>query len=166
MKRVAVGMVLMLAAVLVSPVMAAGEERYGYITVKEITIRLENEDAVVTMNYTIDGGIAFLVFLLGKADLRQKTLDILRFNDTRVQYIDLERVEVRANNVSENYGLGSYWFPAHRFGVAVPSLTVITPQDVRHYANISEFSDGFGYFADREQARSSPGQNDIQTFLP
>ncbi len=147
MKWVAVGVVLMLAAALVAPAVAVGEERYGYITVKDVTIRLENENAVVTMNYTIDGGIAFLVFLLGKADLRQKTLDILNFNDTRVQYLDLERAEVRVNNVSDNYGQGSYWFPAHRFGVVVPSLTIITPQDVRRYENISEFPDGLGYFA-------------------
>jgi len=147
MKWVAVGVMLMLVAALVAPAIAAGEERYGYITVKDVTIRLENEDAVVTMNYTIDNGIAFLVFLLGKSDLKQKTLDILNFNDTRVQHLDLERIEVRVNNVSDNYGQGSYWFPAHRFGVVVPSLTIITPQDTRHYENISEFPDGFGFFS-------------------
>lgn len=146
MKWVMVGLVLMLVSALVVPALAADEGRYSYITVKDVTVRLEKADAVVTMNYTIDGGIGFLVLLLGKSDLKQKSLDILNFNDTRVQRLDLERIEVRVNNVSDDYGQGSYWFPAHRFGVVVPSLTVITPQNVNHYENVREFPDGLGYF--------------------
>lgn len=147
MKRLAVGMVLMLVALLVAPAAAAGEERYSYITVKDVTVRLDKADAVVTMNYTIDDGIGFLVLLLGKSDLRQKALEILNFNNATVQYLDLERIEVRVKDASNDYGQGSYWFPAHRFGVVVPSLTIITPQDVKHYEDVSEFPDGLGYFA-------------------
>ncbi len=147
MKWVTVGLVLMLVSALVVPALAADEGRYSYITVKDVTVRLEKADAVVTMNYTIDGGVGFLVLLLGKSDLKQKSLDILNFNDTSVQRLDIERIEVRVNNASDDYGQGSYWFPAHRFGVVVPSLTVITPQDVNHYKNVSEFPDGLGYFA-------------------
>lgn len=146
MKRLAIGMALMLVAALVLPAMAAGEERYSYITVKDVTIRLEKADAVVTMNYTIDDGIGFLVLLLGKSDLRQKALDILHFNNANVQHLDLERIELRVKDASNDYGQGSYWFPAHGFGVVVPSLTVITPHDIKHYENISEFPDGLGYF--------------------
>lgn len=147
MKWVTVGLVLMLISALVVPALAADEGRYSYITVKDVTVRLEKADAVVTMNYTIDGGVGFLVLLLGKSDLKQKSLDILNFNDTRVQRLDLERIEVHVNNVSDDYGQGSYWFPAHRFGVVVPSLTVITPQNVNHYQNVRESPDGLGYFA-------------------
>ncbi|KLK87408.1 hypothetical protein SZ63_11040 [Methanoculleus sediminis] len=147
MKRLAVGMALMLVAALIAPAMAAGEERYSYITVKDVTVRLEKADAVVTMNYTIDDGIGFLVLLLGKSDLRQKALDILNFDNVSVRHLDLERIEVRVKDASNDYGQGSYWFPAHGFGVVVPSLTVITPQDVKHYENVSEFPEGLGYFA-------------------
>ena len=147
MKRLAVGMVLMLVALLIAPAVAAGEERYSYITVKDVTVRLEKADAVVTMNYTIDDGIGFLVLLLGKSDLRQKALEILNFNDASVQYLDLERIEVRVKDASNDYGQGSYWFPVHRFGVVVPSLTIVTSEDVKHYENISELPDGLGYFA-------------------
>ncbi|WP_214041142.1 hypothetical protein [Methanoculleus sp.] len=147
MKWVTVGIVLMLVSALALPALAAGEERYGYITVKDVTVRLEKADAVVTMNYTIDDGIGFLVLLIGKSDLKQKALDILNFNDTWVQHLDLDRIEVRVKGAADDYGQGSYWFPAHRFGVVVPSLTVITPQDVRRYENVSEFPDGLGYFA-------------------
>ena len=147
MKRLAVGMVLLLVAALIAPAVAAGEERYSYITVKDVTVRLEKADAVVTMNYTIDDGIGFLVLLLGKSDLRQKALEILNFNDANVQYLDLERIEVRVKDASNDYGQGSYWFPAHRFGVVVPSLTIVTSEDVKHYENISELPDGLGYFA-------------------
>ncbi|WP_292366651.1 MULTISPECIES: hypothetical protein [unclassified Methanoculleus] len=147
MKWVTVGLVLLLVSALALPALAAGEERYGYITVKDVTVKLEKADAVVIMNYTIDDGIGFLVLLLGKSDLKQKSLDILNFNDTRVQHLDLDRIEVRVTNAANDYGQGSYWFPAHRFGVVVPSLTVITPQDVKRYENVSEFPDGLGYFA-------------------
>ncbi len=147
MKRLAVGMALMLVAALIAPAMAAGEERYSYITVKDVTVRLEKADAVVTMNYTIDDGMGFLVLLLGKSDLRQKALDILNFDNVSVRHLDLERIEVRVKDASNDYGQGSYWFPAHGFGVVVPSLTVITPQDVKHYENVSEFPEGLGYFA-------------------
>ena len=147
MKWVTVGIVLVLVSALVAPAFAAGEERYSYITVKDVTVQLEKEDAVITMNYTIDSGIGFLVILLGKSDLKQKALDILNFNDTIVQRLDLEHIEVRVKGVSDDYGQGSYWFPAHRFGVVVPSLTIITPQDIRCYENVREFPDGLGYFA-------------------
>ncbi|MDV2482036.1 hypothetical protein F8E02_08520 [Methanoculleus sp. Wushi-C6] len=147
MKWLAFGVMLMLISTLVLPVAAEGEERYSYITVQDVTVRLENEDAFVTMNYTVDGGIKFLVLLLGKSDLRQKALGILNFNDTEVRRLDLECIEVRVNNVSDDYGRGSYWFPAHRFGVVVPSVTIVTPHDIKYYENISEFPEGFGYFA-------------------
>lgn len=147
MKWATFGLVLMLISALVAPALAAGDERYSYITVKDITVRLDKADAVVTMNYTIDDGIGFLVLLLGKSDLKQKALNVLNFNDTRVQHLDLEHIEVRVKDASDDYGQGSYWFPAHRFGVVVPSLTVITPQDVKHFENVSEFPDGLGYFA-------------------
>lgn len=146
MKRLAIGVALMLVAALALPAMAAGEERHSYITVKDITVRLEGADAAVTMNYAIDEGIGFLVLLLGKSDLKQKTLDILNFNNATVQYLDLERIEVRVKDVSTDYGQGTYWFPAHGFGVVVPSLTIITARDIKHYENVSEFPDGFGYF--------------------
>lgn len=147
MKWMAVGLVLLLVSALVVPALAADEERYGYITVKDVTVKLEKADAVVTMNYTIDDGVGFLVLLLGKSDLKQKALNILNFDDTRVQHLDLDRIEVRVKDASNDYGQGSYWFPAHRFGVVVPSLTVISPQDVKHYENVREFPDGLGYFA-------------------
>lgn len=147
MRWVAVGLVLMLVSALVAPAVAAGEERYSYITVKDVTVRLEKADAVVTMNYTIDDGIGFLVLLLGKSDLRQKALEILNFNDASVQHLDLERIEVRVKDASNDYGQGSYWFPAHRFGVVVPSLTIVVSGDAKHYENISELPDGLGYFA-------------------
>jgi hypothetical protein len=147
MKYVAVGVVLMLVLALITPSMAADEGRYSYITVQDITIRLEKADAVVSMNYTVDNSIGFLVLLLGKSDLEQKVLNILNFDSVSVQYLGLDHAEIRVNGVSNDYGDGTYWFPEHSFGVVVPSLTIITPQSVRQYENISEIAGGFGYFA-------------------
>jgi hypothetical protein len=41
MKWVTVGIVLMLVSALVLPALAADEERYGYITVKDVTVTFE-----------------------------------------------------------------------------------------------------------------------------
>ena len=146
MKQVAVGVVLMLVLALITPSMAADEGRYSYITVQDVTIRLEKADAVVSMNYTVDDSVGFLVLLLGKSDLEQKVLNILNFNNVSVQHLGLDHAEIRVDGVANDYGDGTYWFPEHRFGVAVPSLTIITPQSARHYENISEIPGGFGYF--------------------
>ena len=96
MKRVAVGVVLMLVLALIAPSMAAGDEgRYSYITIQDVTIRLEKADAVVSMNYTVDDSIGFLVLLLGKSDLEQKVLNILNFNNVSVQHLGLDHCRIR-----------------------------------------------------------------------
>ncbi|HQE09627.1 MAG TPA: hypothetical protein PLN60_04090 [Bacillota bacterium] len=137
----------MLVAALVTPAVAGNDGRYSYITVEDVTIRLVKEQAVVTINYQIDSGIGFLVLLLGKSDLKQKVLDILNFEDAQIQTVDLEHAVVVVNNASNDYGHGSYWFPEHKFGVVVPSLTIITPHDTKYYENVSEFAGGLGYFS-------------------
>lgn len=147
MRWVAVGVVLMLMAALVAPAAAGNDERYSYITVEDVTVRLIKEDAVVTINYQIDSGIGFLVLLLGKSDLRQKVLDILNFEDAKVQAVDLEHAVVLVNNASNDYGRGSYWFPEHKFEVVVPTLTIVTPHDAKQYECVKEFTGGLGYFS-------------------
>ncbi|MFW5638450.1 MAG: hypothetical protein ACOCG4_04215 [Methanoculleus sp.] len=147
MRWVTAGVVLMLIAVLAAPAAAGSDERYSYITVENVTVRLLEEDAVVTINYQIDSGIGLLVLLLGKSDLRQKVLDVLNFEGARVQTVDLEHAVVHVKNASNDYGRGSYWFPEHRFGVVVPSLTIVTPHDTKHYEKVSEITGGLGYFS-------------------
>ena len=148
MRRVTVAVVLMLAvAALIAPAVAGSDERYSYITVEDVTIQLVKEDAIITMNYKIDDGIGFLVLLLRKSDLKRKVLDILNFEDAQIQIADLEHAVVHANNVSNDYGRGSYWFPEHRFEVVVPSLTVIAPHSTKCYTDVAELTGGFGYFS-------------------
>jgi hypothetical protein len=147
MKWTTVGIVLMLLCVLVAPAMAGSEERYSYITVKGVTVQLVKERAVITVDYTIDQPIGFLVLLLGKSDLKRKVLQMLDFDDGVVQRVDLERAVVFVNNASLDYGHGSYWFPEHKFNVVVPSLTIITPQEIKSYEQVNRVPDGLGYFA-------------------
>ncbi len=147
MRWVAAGVVLMLIAALVAPAAAGNDERYSYITVEDVTVRLIEEDAVVTINYQIDSGIGLLVLLLGKSDLRQKVLDVLNFEDARIQTIDMEHAVVLVSNASNDYGRGSYWFPEHKFEVVVPLLTIVTPHDTKHYNKVSEITGGLGYFS-------------------
>ncbi len=140
--------ILMLFAVLAAPAFAADDPaRYSYISVESISINLAKEHAVVTVDYTIDDGISLLVMLLGKSDLKKKVLEVLDFENARVQRIDLDSAVIIVSNASEDYGENTYWFPAHTFNVQVPALTVTTPQETRSFENAQEIPNGVGYFA-------------------
>lgn len=138
----------MLICVLAVPAFAGDDAtRYSYITIKSVSVNLVENHAVITVDYTIDDGISLLVFLLGQSDLKKKVLQILDFENARIQRIDLNRALIIVNNASQDYGNNAYWFPAHTFNVEVPSLTITTPQETRHYENVQAFSGGIGYFA-------------------
>ncbi|MDN7023517.1 hypothetical protein FGU65_01140 [Methanoculleus sp. FWC-SCC1] len=140
--------VLMLLAVLAAPAFANDDSaRYSYISIENVSINLAEEHAVVTVDYTIDDGISLLVMLLGKSDLRRKVLEVLDFENARVQRLDLNRAVVIVSNASDDYGGGTYWFPKHTFTVQIPDLTVTTPQETRRFTHVREVPGGIGYFA-------------------
>ncbi len=138
-------LVLLLNAMMV-PVLAASEERYSYITVKEVNITVENERAEIVIDYSIDEGIRLLVMLLGTGDLKTKVLKIVNYEDARIQDITLESATLVLDKASVDYGDGVYWFPEHEFGVIVPTLSVKTPQTVRRFNMTKGIPDGIGHF--------------------
>ena len=140
--------VLVLFAIIM-PAAAASPNQYSYITVESCTIHLNDENAVIDLNYSIDNGIVFLVHLLGKSDLKRKLGVIIGYPGARYQTIDMDHATVIVGDVSQNYGEGSYWFPAHSFGIEIPEITLVSPQVGRTY-NMTKSVEGVGYFGTKE----------------
>lgn len=126
---------------------AAEPNRYSYLSFDRVTITLAGTEATVVAEYRIDPAIRPLVAIFGRGDLHQKVRRVLGFEDARVAELSLDRAVLVVENASMDYGEGSYWFPAHTFGVVVPSLTVSSPQDTRQFDQTDVFPRGMGYFA-------------------
>ena len=132
-----------------APAFGASEDRYSYITVEDVRIRLDNGTAVIHVNYSVDEGTRFIFFLLGKQDLKNKLMKILNYEDARIQRIDLSSADFTVYNASYSYGKGIYWYPSHDFNVVIPSLTVQSPQTTRNFTDTKQFPGGMGFFAER-----------------
>lgn len=144
-----VRVIAVLCAVLMSmavPAFAANDDRYSYITINDMTIELEKDQANIRVNYTIDTGTQLIVYLLGKQDLKNKLLKVLNYEDVTVKNVEMNSAEIQINDISYDYGKGIYWFPEHEFNVVIPKLRVVSPQVTREYLNTRKFSDGMGFF--------------------
>lgn len=159
MRAIAVASVTLLLMACVAHGMAAGDERYGYIKVEEVTVRLENDSATINVDYSVDEGTRFIFFLLGKNDLKNKLFHILNYPDAQTRKIDLDRAEFFIDKASFSYGDGIYWYPSHDFNVIVPSLTVISPQVTKNYSMTGQFPNGIGYFDESVPPVLPPPQN-------
>jgi hypothetical protein len=131
---------------MVMPVLAANDERYSYITINDMTINLDRDQANIKVNYTIDTGTQLIVYLLGKQDLKIKLLKVLNYEDATVKNVEMNSAEIQINDISYDYGKGIYWFPEHEFNVVIPNLKVVSPQVTREFRNTNKFSDGIGFF--------------------
>ena len=133
----------------VIPAGAVESNQYSYITVEDCTIHLNDKNAVIDLNYSIDEGIVFLVHLLGKSDLKKKLGVISGYPDARYQTIDMDHATILVSSVSQDYGEGSYWFPGHTFGIEMPGVTLVSPQVNRTY-NATRSVEGMGYFGTKD----------------
>lgn len=138
------GIILLLAIAI--PVMAASEERYGYIQIQDITVQLNNDTATINVNYSVDEGIRIIFFLLGKQDLKNKLQYVLNYDGAQPHRIDLSHAEFSVDNAAYSYGKGIFWYPSHTFNVVIPSLTVQSPQVTRKFSMTNTFPNGIGYF--------------------
>ena len=151
MRARAVALLIIISVCIVAPAFAANEDRYSYITVEDVQIQLNNGTALIHVNYTVDEGTRFIFFLFGKQDLRNKLLKILNYGDAQMIHIDLDSAEFSVNNASFSYGNGIYWYPSHDFNVAIPLLTVKSPQVTRNFTMTNQFPGGMGYFAHEDK---------------
>ena len=146
MRASAIAILCVLILGMAMPVLAENDERYSYITINDMTINLEKDQANIKVNYTIDPGTQLIVYLLGKQDLKNKLLKVLNYEDVTVKSVEMNSAEIQINDISYDYGKGIYWFPEHEFNVVIPNLRVVSPQVSREYRNTKKFSDGMGFF--------------------
>jgi len=128
------------------PVMAANEDRYSYITVQDVQIRLSNGSANIHVNYKVDEGTRFIFFILGKQDLKNKLVKILNYEGAQMNRIDLSSADFTVEDAALSYGNGIFWYPSHEFNIVIPLLSVKTPQATRNFTMTKEFPSGMGYF--------------------
>jgi hypothetical protein len=147
MRAYAIVLLIFLTISMAVPVMAANEDRYSYITVQDVRIRLDNGSAIIHVNYKVEENTRFIFFLLGKQDLRNKLMKILNYNDAQMKRIDLSSADFTVENAALSYGNGIYWYPSHTFNIAIPMLSVQSPQAVKNFTMTREFPGGMGYFA-------------------
>ena len=148
MRAYALALLILLLMSCAAPALAASEDRYSYITVEDVRIRLDDGTTVIHVNYTVDDGTRLFFFLLGKQDLKNKLLKILNYEDARIQRIDLSSADLIVYNASYSYGKGIYWYPSHDFNVVIPSLSIQSPQAARNFTNTKEFPGGMGFFSE------------------
>ncbi|HSA38851.1 MAG TPA: hypothetical protein P5013_08210 [Methanoregula sp.] len=152
MRARALAVLMLLLISCTAPAFAVSEDRYSYITVEDVQIRLNNGTADITVHYSVDEGTRFIFFLLGKQDLKNKLLRILNYENARIERIDLSSADLTVYNASYSYGDGIYWYPSHPFNVVIPTLTVQSPQTTRNFLNTTYFPEGMGFFAIQDPA--------------
>ena len=162
MRARAIALLILLSICIAAPVLAANEDRYSYITLQDVQIRLDNGTAVIHVNYLVDENTRFIFFLLGKQDLKNKLLKILNYDDAQMKRIDLSSADFTVNNAAFSYGNGIYWYPSHDFNVVIPSLMVQSPQVTRNFNMTRQFPGGMGYFARNVEVQpADAGNNEI-----
>ena len=151
MRAHAVVLLIIMTISMVVPVMAANEDRYSYITVQDVQIKLNDGQATIHVNYKVDEGTRFIFFILGKQDLKNKLMKILNYEDAQMNRIDLSSADFTVEDASVSYGNGIFWYPSHDFNVVIPKLSVKTPQVTRNFTMTKEFPGGMGYFTTATQ---------------
>jgi hypothetical protein len=147
MRAHAIALIVLLSLFIVVPAMAINEDRYSYITIQDVVVRLDNETATIHVSYSVDESTRFIFFLLGKQDLKNKLLKILNYDDAQMKHIDLSSADFIVNSAVFSYGNGIYWYPSHDFNVVIPLLVIQSPQANRNFTNVKQFPGGMGYFA-------------------
>ena len=154
MRAYAVVLMILLTLSMAVPVMAANEDRYSYITIEDIQVKLDNGSAIIHVNYNVDEGTRFIFFILGKQDLKNKLMKILNYEDAQMNRIDLSSADFTVEDAAFSYGKGIFWYPSHEFNVVIPRLSVKTPQVTRNFTMTKEFPSGIGYFTSATQGMS------------
>ncbi|MDH7593210.1 MAG: hypothetical protein QHG99_02500 [Methanomicrobiales archaeon] len=148
---------ILASGITIIPAAAESDSRYSYITVKAVGIYLQDRSANIQIEYELDPAAKILVILLGKSDLKSKLTRILNYENAPVRSIDLASAVFSIDDEVIDYGDGAYWFPEHRFGVTIPSLTITTPQTRYTYRFTDELPKGFGYF----RAERAPASEEL-----
>lgn len=131
-----------------------GSNKFGYLTVDSVDYQLIGTGADITLKYKVDSWIEFLVYVLGKENLKQRVMSIANYPDDRsakdvtFKHVDLNTAIISVKDIVMDNGDGSYWFYQHEFGTTIPKVTFRTQAEtVKTYTNIKTMERGFGYFS-------------------
>jgi hypothetical protein len=112
MRRLAVILVF-LALCAISAGSTASSE---YLGIKEVTMRLEGENATFELNYTLDAFTRFYVTALGCRYLEPELISFLgRYSDVRLLKADIEGATLQVVGAGK-YNSGYYLFDSMPFG--------------------------------------------------
>jgi hypothetical protein len=136
----------LLLAGLILPVLAADGNKIGYVSFEQVTIQLNDGNARVDVDYTLDPGMQVIVLLFGAGDLGKKVERSLNFPSAKAGEIGISHAVFTVENAAEDYGDRAYWFPAHSFGVTFPRVKVKAPGYSMSFARARAIPKGFGYF--------------------
>jgi len=138
----------LLLLALVVPVLGADENKIGYVSFEQVSLQLQNGNARVEVDYTLDPGMNLIILLFGAGDLQKKIERSLNFPSVKAEEVGLTQAIFTVDNAAENDGKGAYWFPAHSFGVTFPQVKVQTPRYSFSFTMAGAIPKGFGYFGD------------------
>ena len=127
-------------------VLAADPEAHGYISIHSVDIDLQPGYADVHVTYTLDDAFRFLILMFGENDVKTRLLDMLNFENTTLVRMDYESADLKIYDISQVYGDGLYWFPAHEFGTSIPNLTVRSNQSCQQFENVTRLKNGIAYY--------------------
>jgi hypothetical protein len=133
---------------LATPALAIDAGKIGYISFERVRIQLNDRNARVEVDYTLDPGMNVIIILFGVGDLQKKVERSLNFPSAKAMEVGLSRAIFTVDNAAENYGNRAYWFPAHCFGVTFPRVKVIAPGYSLSFTRAGAIPKGFGYFGE------------------
>ncbi|MGA2933909.1 MAG: hypothetical protein ABSD81_01985 [Methanomicrobiales archaeon] len=139
---------ILLLVGLVLPALAIDENRIGYVSFEAVRIQLNNGDARVEVDYTLDPGMNLIILLFGVGDLQKKVERSLNFPSLKAGEVGPSHAVFTIEGASEDYGNRAYWFPPHSFGVTFPLVKVNAPGYMVAFTRARAIPKGFGYFGD------------------
>jgi hypothetical protein len=125
----------------------------GQISIDSVVIVCGEGKATVHVTYSLAEVHRFLFLVFGSSSLEQVIMEKLGFINAHVVSVGAEEAELVLRDVATVYGDGIYWLPAHTFQTMIPTVEVITPQEIITYHNIMELS-GIAYYAPKDSVLS------------
>jgi len=130
-----------------------GANNFGYLKISSVYYDLKNMDADITVNYTMEPWISFLVTFLGKQDLKDRVIQVIQYpekgynQEVTFKYIGNDKAILHVTNVAIDNMDNSYWLKPHSFGCTIPELVfVISEDNVQTFYNVKDMSRGLGFF--------------------